>query len=44
MLLPNAIEELDPSIMHDVVRIVVGEKNSTSQLVKQRPLLVGSER
>lgn len=41
--LPDAVEELARSIMHDAVRIVVGEKNSASQLVKQKLLFVGSE-
>ncbi|MCO5572701.1 hypothetical protein L7F22_026460 [Adiantum nelumboides] len=41
--LPDAVEELARSIMHDAVRIVVGEKNSASELVKQRLLFVGSE-
>ncbi|KAI5057077.1 hypothetical protein GOP47_0027092 [Adiantum capillus-veneris] len=41
--LPDVVEELARSIMHDAVRIVVGEKNSASQLVKQKLLFVGSE-
>ncbi|KAI5055385.1 hypothetical protein GOP47_0028906 [Adiantum capillus-veneris] len=41
--LPDVVEELARSIIHDAVRIVVGEKNSASQLVKQKLLFVGSE-
>lgn len=41
--LPDAVEELARSIMHDAVRIVVGEKNSASQTIKQKLLFVGSE-
>ncbi|KAH7420670.1 hypothetical protein KP509_13G016400 [Ceratopteris richardii] len=41
--LPDAVEELARSIMHDAVRIIIGEKNSASQLVKQKLVFVGNE-
>lgn len=41
--LPDSVEELACSIMHDPVRIVVGEKNSASQTINQRLVFVGSE-
>lgn len=41
--LPDSVEELARSIMHDAVRVVIGEKNSASQTILQRLLFVGSE-
>ncbi|KAJ7553509.1 hypothetical protein O6H91_06G100900 [Diphasiastrum complanatum] len=41
--LPDYVEELARTIMHDAVRIIIGEKNSASQTVKQQLVFVGSE-
>ncbi|GAQ79052.1 ATP-dependent RNA helicase [Klebsormidium nitens] len=41
--LPDTVEELARSIMHDPVRIVVGDRNSASKTVKQKLVYVGSE-
>ncbi|GLJ06998.1 hypothetical protein SUGI_0055050 [Cryptomeria japonica] len=41
--LPDSVEELARTIMHDPIRILVGRKNSASQLIQQRLLFVGSE-
>eukprot|EP00249_Psilotum_nudum_P011627 c23285_g1_i1 orf=304-1956(-) len=41
--LPDSVEELACSIMHDAVRIIVGEKNTASQMINQRLMFVGSE-
>ncbi|KAH9308001.1 hypothetical protein KI387_035912 [Taxus chinensis] len=41
--LPDSVEELARTIMHDPVRILVGRKNSASLLIKQKLLFVGSE-
>eukprot|EP01018_Ginkgo_biloba_P026041 Gb_03067 [translate_table: standard] len=41
--LPDSVEELARTIMHDAVRILVGRKNSASQLIRQKLLFTGSE-
>jgi ATP-dependent RNA helicase DDX52/ROK1 len=41
--LPDSVEELARTIMHDAVRIVIGERNSAAQTVKQRLVFVGTE-
>ncbi|KAL6958604.1 DEAD-box ATP-dependent RNA helicase 57 [Sarracenia purpurea var. burkii] len=41
--LPDSVEELARSIMHDAVRIIIGRKNSASESVKQKLVFVGSE-
>eukprot|EP00897_Mesotaenium_endlicherianum_P001348 jgi/Mesen1/1240/ME000129S00344 len=41
--LPDAVEELARTVMHDPVRIVVGERNSAAETVKQQLLFAGSE-
>lgn len=41
--LPDSVEELARTIMHDAVRIIVGRKNSASELIKQRLVFTGSE-
>ncbi|KAL8152779.1 hypothetical protein V2J09_010539 [Rumex salicifolius] len=41
--LPDTVEELARTIMHDAVRIIVGRKNSASELIKQRLVFTGSE-
>lgn len=42
--LPDTVEELARSIMHDAVRVIVGRKNSASELIKQKLVFVGSEK
>ncbi|KAJ1697655.1 hypothetical protein LUZ63_006167 [Rhynchospora breviuscula] len=42
--LPDTVEELARSIMHDAVRVIVGKKNSASQLIKQKLVFAGSEK
>ncbi|KAJ4969246.1 hypothetical protein NE237_015947 [Protea cynaroides] len=41
--LPDSVEELARTIMHDAVRIIVGRKNSASELIKQKLVFAGSE-
>lgn len=41
--LPDSVEELARTIMHDAVRIIVGRKNSASELIKQKLVFTGSE-
>ncbi|GKE59675.1 DEAD-box ATP-dependent RNA helicase 57, partial [Tanacetum coccineum] len=41
--LPDTVEELARTIMHDAVRVIIGRKNSASETVKQRLVYVGSE-
>lgn len=41
--LPDSVEELARTIMHDAVRIIVGRKNSASQLIQQKLKFVGNE-
>ncbi|KAG1331741.1 DEAD-box ATP-dependent RNA helicase 57 [Cocos nucifera] len=42
--LPDTVEELARSIMHDAVRVIVGRKNSASELIKQKLIFAGSEK
>ncbi|XP_020107675.1 DEAD-box ATP-dependent RNA helicase 57-like isoform X3 [Ananas comosus] len=42
--LPDSVEELARSIMHDAVRVIVGRKNSASELIKQKLVFAGSEK
>ncbi|CAA6662139.1 unnamed protein product [Spirodela intermedia] len=42
--LPDSVEELARSIMHDAVRIIIGRKNSASTLVKQSLVFTGTEK
>ncbi|KAL3646741.1 DEAD-box ATP-dependent RNA helicase 57 [Castilleja foliolosa] len=41
--LPDTVEELARTIMHDAVRVIIGRKNSASELIKQKLIFVGSE-
>ncbi|KAF7145166.1 hypothetical protein RHSIM_Rhsim04G0150000 [Rhododendron simsii] len=41
--LPDSVEELARTIMHDAVRIIVGRKNAASESIKQNLIFVGSE-
>ncbi|KAK3021355.1 hypothetical protein RJ639_045988 [Escallonia herrerae] len=41
--LPDSVQELARSIMHDAIRVVVGTKNSASEFVKQKLIFAGSE-
>ncbi|XP_057779014.1 DEAD-box ATP-dependent RNA helicase 57 [Salvia miltiorrhiza] len=41
--LPDTVEELARTIMHDAVRIIIGRKNSASETIKQKLVFVGSE-
>ncbi|KAL2933789.1 DEAD-box ATP-dependent RNA helicase 57 [Bienertia sinuspersici] len=41
--LPDTVEDLARTLMHDAVRIIVGKKNTASQLVKQKLVFAGSE-
>lgn len=41
--LPDSVEELARTIMHDAVRIIVGRKNAASESIKQKLIFVGSE-
>ncbi|KAJ7976999.1 DEAD-box ATP-dependent RNA helicase [Quillaja saponaria] len=41
--LPDFVEELARSIMHDAVRIIVGRKNMASETIKQKLVFTGSE-
>uniref|UniRef100_M8BNI7 RNA helicase n=1 Tax=Aegilops tauschii TaxID=37682 RepID=M8BNI7_AEGTA len=42
--LPETIEALARTIMHDAVRIIVGRKNSASSMIKQKLIFAGTER
>ncbi|KAJ6817053.1 DEAD-box ATP-dependent RNA helicase 57 [Iris pallida] len=42
--LPESVEDLARSIMHDAVRVIIGKKNSASELIKQKLVFVGSEK
>lgn len=42
--LPETIEALARTIMHDAVRVIVGRKNSASSLIKQKLIFAGTER
>ncbi|KXN71984.1 putative ATP-dependent DEAD-box RNA helicase [Conidiobolus coronatus NRRL 28638] len=41
--LPDIVEKLASSILHDPVRILIGNKNSVTQLIKQELVYVGQE-
>lgn len=41
--LPDTVEELARTIMHDAVRIIIGQKNAASESIKQKLVFVGSE-
>ncbi|CAK9164799.1 unnamed protein product [Ilex paraguariensis] len=41
--LPDSVEELARTIMHDAVRVIIGRKNTASDLIKQKLVFVGSE-
>ncbi|KAI9154394.1 hypothetical protein LWI28_025715 [Acer negundo] len=41
--LPDFVEELARSIMHDAVRVIIGRKNTASELIKQKLIFAGSE-
>ncbi|KAG0546107.1 hypothetical protein BDA96_02G419300 [Sorghum bicolor] len=42
--LPDSIEALARTIMHDAIRVIVGRKNSASSLIKQKLIFAGTER
>ncbi|XP_078445322.1 P-loop containing nucleoside triphosphate hydrolases superfamily protein [Wolffia australiana] len=42
--LPDSVEELARSIMHDAIRVIIGRKNSASSLIKQSLLFTGNEK
>ncbi|THU55954.1 hypothetical protein C4D60_Mb11t12100 [Musa balbisiana] len=42
--LPETVEKLASTVMVDVVRIIVGRKNSTSEMIKQKLVFAGSEK
>ncbi|CAM0907096.1 unnamed protein product [Alopecurus aequalis] len=42
--LPETIEALARTIMHDAVRVIVGRKNSASSLIRQKLIFTGTER
>lgn len=42
--LPDSIETLARTIMHDAIRVIVGRKNSASSLIKQKLIFAGTER
>jgi ATP-dependent RNA helicase DDX52/ROK1 len=41
--LPDSVEELARTIMHDAVRVIIGRKNSASDSIDQKLVYVGSE-
>ncbi|BFG36013.1 hypothetical protein CerSpe_222870 [Prunus speciosa] len=41
--LPDFVEELARSIMHDAVRVIIGRKNTASKTIKQKLVFAGSE-
>ncbi|KAF8038662.1 hypothetical protein BT93_B1257 [Corymbia citriodora subsp. variegata] len=41
--LPDYVEELARTIMHDAVRVIVGRKNTASESIKQKLVFAGSE-
>ncbi|CAN8259923.1 unnamed protein product [Cochlearia groenlandica] len=41
--LPDSVEELARSIMHDAVRVIIGRKNTASESVKQKLVFAGTE-
>ncbi|KAL6657093.1 hypothetical protein ACP70R_004873 [Stipagrostis hirtigluma subsp. patula] len=42
--LPDSVEALARTIMHDAIRVIVGRKNSASSLIKQKLIFAGTER
>ncbi|KAG8079427.1 hypothetical protein GUJ93_ZPchr0007g6352 [Zizania palustris] len=42
--LPDSIEALARTIMHDAVRVIVGRKNSAPSLIKQKLIFAGTEK
>ncbi|KAL5546207.1 hypothetical protein UlMin_005894 [Ulmus minor] len=41
--LPDFVEELARTIMHDAVRVIIGRKNTAAETVKQKLVFAGSE-
>ncbi|KAM5559866.1 DEAD-box ATP-dependent RNA helicase 57 [Rosa sericea] len=41
--LPDFVEELARTIMHDAVRVIIGRKNAASETIKQKLVYAGSE-
>ncbi|CAH9078208.1 unnamed protein product [Cuscuta epithymum] len=41
--LPDEVENIARTIMHDAVRVIIGRKNSASETIKQKLVFVGSE-
>ncbi|KAM1307119.1 hypothetical protein ACFX15_009125 [Malus domestica] len=41
--LPDFVEELARTIMHDAVRVIIGRKNTASETIKQKLVFAGSE-
>lgn len=41
--LPDSVEELARTLMHDAVRVIIGRKNSACESIKQKLVFVGSE-
>ncbi|XP_050209342.1 DEAD-box ATP-dependent RNA helicase 57 [Mercurialis annua] len=41
--LPDFVEELARTIMHDAVRVIIGRKNAASETIKQKLVFTGSE-
>ncbi|GJP34877.1 hypothetical protein CLOM_g19359 [Closterium sp. NIES-68] len=41
--LPEAVEQMARSVMHDPVRIVVGDRNAAAETVQQKLVFVGTE-
>ncbi|XP_002986837.2 DEAD-box ATP-dependent RNA helicase 57 [Selaginella moellendorffii] len=41
--LPETVEELARTIMHDAIRIVIGDRNSASETVQQKLMYAGNE-
>ncbi|CAN1186693.1 DEAD-box ATP-dependent RNA helicase 57 [Linum perenne] len=41
--LPDYIEDLARSVMHDAVRVIIGRKNTASETIKQKLIFAGSE-
>lgn len=41
--LPDSVEELARTLMHDAVRVIIGRKNSACESIKQKLVFAGSE-
>jgi len=41
--LPPAVEDIARTVMHDPVRIVIGQRNTTAETISQRLMFVGNE-